>query len=991
MKLKKSNDKETPEVKKLRESVQKKYKKLLSDDTIITEILKDFNANIEIFHNYYKKEIDYNHVKNNFENASKFFTFYLNFPYESNWLEGAVEKLRIEKATILSFIHGNSKTPSFTTRDFFSVCMEYGNFKSFLKNYPDADPLIKKYSEANNNHVPPVSLNDEYHSFLKELNTIPQFEIDKYVLRINILEDIFNLFQQNKKICVAGISGTGKTFLIKHFIQHYYNSFDHVVWLNCSKGLLNAFTHDKGIGLAYNLGLVQELKSFPKDKEQNEKLLYLITNCLRNIQGRNLLILDNADEAIYDYEDEINLTENWNVIAISHEVLDGFYHFYTPNFEEASVKLFYKFYKREEDNEMLLPLLSSIEYHTLTIELLAKTAQQMKLSIMSLVNRFKENGVNIAEKAKVITKHNKERGLLSIENIEEYLNIIFDTSELNDEECKIALNIALLQEDSIPLDLFQEIYLNNSSEQEITDVFIHHLHVLTDKGWVQNENNKIRLHNLVKDIIIKRYVKRSDFYKTTVYYLGEKIYLALSKNIFREVDYLTLAESLLENITQETEDIIYLKTGVAIFLKELGLFEKAKSNLKFSLVENKKEKSEENIYELMMKLQNFSSISMIQDNPKKTLYYSERIYGFFDDNERDEMYSDLIKSLTYFFNEVTICTILDFENKFELDYLIYMVESQLFSLSNIIIFRNIEKDPNEIIKNLQRIVSKKQSILDILEKNIPERVLLSMQMYKFLSWRNSEYLNYIGIYYQKLKEYENAKLFVTRSLNIQEKILDKEQPILSSTYYLLTLLYVESEDLKKAKFYLEKNNYICHKLPKNHPHVLAYQESYDSFRKLKHKRSLIESLEKINSQKPNTMNEKNETLEYYNSQSSIYYEHEDFEKANEYIRKEINIHLKKDNIDYSQLAILYIKSGLCFLNLGNIDKALELYGDISQSIEKKNDDDETTTKLLSDFLDLLMKKGFQSNNIPIISFFICQRLTFLENKYATFALNLEPV
>ena len=58
---------------------------------------------------------------------------------------------------------------------------------------------------------------NQYIEPCQKLNIIPSIEIKESILRIDILENLFNRFQNNKKVAISGISGIGKTFLANHF------------------------------------------------------------------------------------------------------------------------------------------------------------------------------------------------------------------------------------------------------------------------------------------------------------------------------------------------------------------------------------------------------------------------------------------------------------------------------------------------------------------------------------------------------------------------------------------------------------------------------------------------------------------------------------------------------------------------------------------------------------------------------------------------------
>jgi flagellar biosynthesis GTPase FlhF len=89
---------------------------------------------------------------------------------------------------------------------------------------------------------------NQYIEPCQKLNIIPSIEIKESILRIDILENLFNRFQNNKKVAISGISGIGKTFLAKHFTEHYQGKFSNMVWLNCANGFPKAFSQEKGIG-----------------------------------------------------------------------------------------------------------------------------------------------------------------------------------------------------------------------------------------------------------------------------------------------------------------------------------------------------------------------------------------------------------------------------------------------------------------------------------------------------------------------------------------------------------------------------------------------------------------------------------------------------------------------------------------------------------------------------------------------------------------------
>lgn len=866
------------------------------------------------------------------------------------------------------------------SKDFYCVFSDKHGWNSWVKEFSPAKYII---SVEHNNTDNSIVQRYEIRDLPKILNSVPVLEIENYIPRVTILEEISNLFEQkNKKVNITGISGIGKTFLAKHFVEHYSEKFSHIVWLNCASGTVKAFTQGKGVKLLDIMGLASEYKSYKEGNMSEEGLMSMVLGRLQNIKVSSLFVLDNIDKDIYNYEDEIQLASNWKILTTSQEKLDGFHNYSTPYFDEESIHLFYKYYTLEKDDDNLIRLLSAIEYHTLTIELLAKTAEQRQLNIIQLVNRFIENGVNVVEKTKVIADHGKERKKTEIENIERYLELVFDTSLLTEEECKILLNIALLQSDYILTDLFQEVYLNNTQDKKMVDVFAADLYSLIKKGWVQVENNKIRIHGLVKKVIINKYYSRNDFYHLTIKYLTKVLKQSFDVNSLEQIDYMVLSESMLENIKEETSDSINLKAFVSVHYHNLGLFEKSKKNLSQLL-----SVKDEDVYNIIIRLHNLSITSIEQHNYTEALMFSEKISSSFSKDIKEKMYVTLINFLTSFFEENKIETIKDFENKFNYSDLTQLVNIELDCQSNVVVYGNTNIDLLERIKNLKNIISIRQTILDIFEDNISEKIISSVGIYKDLLLKNVSLFDHIGTWYSRdLKNHQDAELFFKRTLNIKEKIFKKGHFSLSVSYHHLTLLYLNWKNIEQARYYLEKNREICDTLSTNHPLVNLFQKDAYIFKKLENESYVSENIEKIIQSKFDNLFNQNQDFTaltlYHHTLALIYFENKDYEKAITYFQKEMSIS-DSENVNIFDLVLLNIHLGVCYLYVKNFSRAMLQHHNATLLKNKVENlkDIELLSKPLDEFRDALIESAVLSDFIPIIETMILSELKKLENKY----------
>lgn len=879
------------------------------------------------------------------------------------------------------------------SKDFYCVFFGKHGWNGWVEEFSPADYIISvEHNKTDNSIVQRY----EIINLPKNLNSVPLLEIENYIPRVPILEEISKLFEQkNKKINITGISGIGKTFLAKHFVQHYSEKFSHIIWLNCSNGFVEAFSQGKGIELLDIMGLVSEYKSYAEGKISEQGIMHIVLSRLKNLKGNNILILDNVNEEISFYVDEIRLSVDWKILTTSQEILNGYCNYTIPSFEEESLSLFYKYYTLEIDHDNLTRLLSAIEYHTLTIELLAKTAEQRQLTIIELVNRFIENGINVVQKAKIIADHNLERNT-NIENIEEYLNIVFDTSVLSEQECKILLNIAILQSDSIDIILFKEVYLNNSSDNKVVDIFEHNISILNSTGWIQIDSNGIRIHNLVQTIIIKKFIHKNDFFDSTIKYLRKVSSVENTQNFLQKSKYLKMSESLLEKIHLENSDTIYLKNIIAIFYTSIGLHEKAnKHEINYLNQLNETQKIVDNVSDKMMdilvRFHNLSSSFVSQGKFEDAITYASKLYNFFEEAVIQELYSNLTKGMVSFFKKNKIDDSSKFESIFNLAYHVKVVNMILISMSYIVMFQDKKKNHStlpKIIAGLEKIFLSRQKILDIFEENISEPLLLSIRAYKDLLLSNSTISLYIGKCHMELEEYDKAEEIFKSALIVQQKILDLGHFDFSNSYHSLTCVYIKLGNIEQARYFLEKNKKICSTFPSNNPFIIQLKSDIKGFEKLENEKFVSENLEKIIQSRFEILFEENQDstklTDYYEILYSIYFRYDNYKKACEYVTKEIDAINNNDTIAIEKLFALYLKSSECHLLLLDFNKAWELYNNALILCNEQGLYYESIRSHIEKHKEKIIRCGVKFNDVPTIIDLITRKLDLLKDKYFNF-------
>ena len=326
-----------------------------------------------------------------------------------------------------------------------------------MPNFSGSKNLVYQspiYAQGNVHIGDIYNIQGEQREIPLQLNTLPFIAKEAVIGRDTDLEKVKIILQTSDLVVLMnGIGGIGKTTLAKYFTAEFRQDYNYVAWVNNTTNIKEAFTND--IALVDSLHLRNELETLPKNDQWVDQAFSLILNRMRqlggnNSQQKNLLIIDNAGEDIEHTQtlDQIALRPNWKVLVTSREKLLGFTEyelgFLTP---EAAKELFYLHYQREVDDVLVEEILELLDYHTLLIEVVSKTAQSLRWSLTDLIDHLKKKGLNISEAAKIKFSHNYNQ---KVWNVFEYLLEMFSLAELSEYEQWVMMQFSVLPSFSIP-------------------------------------------------------------------------------------------------------------------------------------------------------------------------------------------------------------------------------------------------------------------------------------------------------------------------------------------------------------------------------------------------------------------------------------------------------------------------------------------------------------------------------------------------------------
>lgn len=645
------------------------------------------------------------------------------------------------------------------------------------------------YVETNNGVINIYS-KKEIPKYLCSLPSIIENEVIGRQDDINDLKE--KLKKSNEVVLVNGLGGIGKTTVAKLFITQILNSkeensFNHFAWIDVSKGVKEAFVFNHQLVDSLNLDIDKEI-------EDDDSINYSfgeITKRMKNLKGKNLLIIDNVgkDAESRTILNAINLKPYWRVLVTSRQKLKG-YMIHDLDFlsKDDAKKLYLLHYKRSYNETDLEELLELIGRHTLTIELLAKTLQNnYGLSGIKDLIKYLKNRQLDAEDLRIVVNisHSDEEVM-----IYSHLMKAFRLANLDEDEKKILLYFSIIPaKDTNVEDLMSIFKIKNTTN------FSNKLNSLVEKGWViesepsREENTpSFRCHQIIQEIVRYKLSPNSENCKDVVDYFAEFFFVKVGKNPLKKKRFLTFGETILSLIKDESENIGALNDNLAKTLRYFGYNDKAINYAKEGIVIREKvlpphHKDIGNSYV------NTAVIFRYLKQYNKALDYGLKALDFF---------LALPKK-----NYISIATAY---------YKITLTYIQL---------RNYKK-------------AMEYSILDLETLNKAKEL---EQMTKAQEVYFAETYNTRGEILRKMNDFESALQYKLNAIKIREDKLEENHPDLAISYHHTAITYFEIQNYKQAEVYIDKALLIRQLiLPEDHTDLIESLEWKDRIKdKLKQK------------------------------------------------------------------------------------------------------------------------------------------------------------
>lgn len=337
------------------------------------------------------------------------------------------------------------------------------------------------------------------------------------------------LNQSSKVVLVNGLGGIGKTTLAKAWLQPVLPRYKHFAWIEVRGN------DDKSIAtfvetVAYHPDLAQNLQLSFAEKEPPESRFREIMNALRQLEGPNLLVIDNAglDMNQKEIREQLPLPPSWQVLLTARSRLHGYEAVLLDKLKpDDAARLFRQHFTGECPNEALDALLQEIDCHTLTVELLAKTLQNHlgSLSIVEMTAKLRRRELaDDALQRRIELNHSEEETAVYV-----HLLSSFDVAGLGAEERLLLARLAALPPGGAyaAASLEEWMQIPEAERPAMQETLLG----LERKGWLtMNADHSFTLHRMIQQAVLYQLQPGLEALGVLVDSFAEKLYADVSTN-----------------------------------------------------------------------------------------------------------------------------------------------------------------------------------------------------------------------------------------------------------------------------------------------------------------------------------------------------------------------------------------------------------------------------------------------------------------------------
>ena len=393
-----------------------------------------------------------------------------------------------------------------------------------------------------------------------------------------------HLAKNRATVLVNGIGGIGKTSVAAKFMALYGKTYKHLAWLTVQSSLSEAFTSD--MVLLNALHISDEVQSLIEAQQLTQafQLVFHKLNCLES----TLVVLDNANDLadLVEHKKLFDtahchflltsraLPQAWQVVKIEKLSTDealALFRLHAPSVQAS--------------DKDLTALLECLDFHTLLIELVAKSAYASAIPFETLQQMIQDNFIH-GQKLNIRKVNTGTHGDSLDDNakrakVEEYIWLIFkNIADISDHSKMLLKAMALLPTATTFTDDFLETHFKHFGlDEDIFELLDHSV----ERGWLESvretEKPAYKMHPLIADVVVKQLEVTVTFAATYIQYIAELIDYDPQNpehNLFDINKNKPLAERLNDLFFDEnTEGVSELLDNLGYLEQNFGFYDKS--------------------------------------------------------------------------------------------------------------------------------------------------------------------------------------------------------------------------------------------------------------------------------------------------------------------------------------------------------------------------------------------------------------------------------
>lgn len=574
-----------------------------------------------------------------------------------------------------------------------------------------------------------------------------------YLGRNEDLEELNKKVQGGRITVLTGEGGMGKSALAAALVNHSHSEYRHIFWL-----------HNRGSLIESVLSSAEESTlNFQMDPNKTLKDNFNdLMQTLVQIPGPNLLVIDNAEspEEVLQICPSLPLS-SWKALFCTRTKPPGLPWVRITELKADHAKdLFYAHFTRDKDDAALEELLRMVGYHTLTIELLAKTlSTRRRFSISSLRDEIRGKVItDISLESPVNTWHNNNEEKVEIGS---YLVKILEVINLSKYEKDVLLRMAILPPSEFDFEEITGIFqIRPIHEQAFEDS----LNELINLGWINESAAGLQMHALISEVVLAQLLPNDDLLEGYLDFILDRInYDNLELSPIHVRQWLPFANKLFKFLPLDSPTIANICNYSAMVYKDLHELDTA--------------------FQLMERVQSSIESTFPEGHPFLGHLYSNHASIFFKAGKRQNAQAYFQKSK-------------EMHERFE--------NRSLFDQSTTL--NNEGKILLEEGKFDEGIVKLEQSLA------IRREVLGDEHS------RTAQSMENLGQGYRRVKRYQDSIQIHQKAIDIRKRILRPNDPKIAQSHTGLACTYLDMKDYENAlKHQREALKIIQESYPENHP------------------------------------------------------------------------------------------------------------------------------------------------------------------------------